>query len=106
MTFIRNIISSITTNNQPQLLGRWRCVGTQKNGKDINVSKYSPIYSSDTAQRLLGLTYFKFLEDPVKIHCLKFRVIPTSAKREISQIKYFLIISLLLIFSVDKSFKN
>ena len=35
MTFIRNIISSITTSNQPQLLGRWRCVGTQKNGKDI-----------------------------------------------------------------------
>ena len=35
MTFIRNIISSITMNNQPQLLGRWRCVGTQKNGMDL-----------------------------------------------------------------------
>ena len=35
MTFIRNIISSITMNNQPQLLGRWRFVGTQKNGMDL-----------------------------------------------------------------------
>lgn len=35
MTLIRNILNNLITNNQPQLLGRWRYVGSQKNGIDL-----------------------------------------------------------------------
>ena len=35
MTLIRNLLNSLIINNQPQLLGRWRCVGNQKNGMDL-----------------------------------------------------------------------
>ena len=31
----RTFIEMVISKPQPQLLGRWRCVGTQKNGKDI-----------------------------------------------------------------------